>query len=166
VILPIVLVAGSLAVFVLEVFFVSFGALTAIAVALGVGGIALAFGVSTAYGWTMIGVLVVGIPIVLRLAFKLLPLLPFARGFYLRAPQLTDAERHAAAAPETELKDAIGQATSQLRPAGTALFGDRPVQVVTEGTLIERGARVRVVDVTGNRVVVELVDPPDARSNN
>jgi membrane-bound serine protease (ClpP class) len=160
VILPIVLVVGSLAVFVLEVFFVSFGALSAIAVALGVFGVALAFGESSAYGWTMLGILIIGIPLVVRVAFKLLPLLPFARGFYLRAPQLTDAERHAAAAPEIDLKDAIGEATSQLRPAGTALFGGRPVQVVTDGTLIERGARVRVIDVTGNRIVVELADPP------
>ena len=137
-ILPIVLIVGSLGVF----------------------GVAMALGESSAYGWTMLGVLIIGIPVVVRLAFKLLPLLPFARGFYLRAPKLTDAERHAAAAPENDLKGAIGQATSQLRPAGTALFGDRPVQVVTEGTLIERGARVRVVDVTGNRVVVELAESP------
>ena len=160
-ILPIVLVIGSLAVFVLEVFFVSFGALSAIAVALGVFGVALAFGQSAAYGWTMLAILIVGIPVVVRIAFKLLPLLPFARGFYLRAPELTDADRHAAAAPALDLKDAIGEATSQLRPAGTAVFGDRPVQVVTDGPLIERGARIRVIDVTGNRIVVELADPPE-----
>jgi len=161
-VLPILLVAGSLAFFILEVFIVSFGALTVLAVALGATGAILAFQHSAVYGWSIIGTLTVGIPVALKVAFTVLPKLPFGRNFYLTPPSLTDQQRRAAAPALSELVGSIGTARSMRRPAGQAWFGDRPVDVVTRGTMIPRGARVRVVDVTGNRVVVERVE--DAES--
>jgi membrane-bound serine protease (ClpP class) len=47
-----------------------------------------------------------------------------------------------------------GIAETNLRPAGKARFGGRLEDVVTEGDLIEAGARVRVTGVEGMRVVV------------
>jgi membrane-bound serine protease (ClpP class) len=49
----------------------------------------------------------------------------------------------------------LGQAVAQLRPTGRARFGQRIVDVVSLGEWIEPGRRVRVVEVAGNRVVVE-----------
>ncbi|MHC4549629.1 MAG: NfeD family protein [Planctomycetota bacterium] len=156
--IPILLVIGCLAVLILEVFVVSFGVLSVVAVALGVSGVVLAFRESQAYGWVMVGVLFVGAPAALWSAFKLLPRLPFARGLYLRRPKLTEAERHAAARPHTELLGAAGEATSPLRPSGTAVFDGVPVHVVTTGHMLAKGTRVRVTEVTGNRVVVEEIE--------
>lgn len=153
--LPILLVVASLAVFVIEVLVVSFGVLTAVAIALGAGGVLLAFKEGPAFGWTMLGVLVVGIPVVVRYAFKILPKLPFARGLYLQAPALTPEERRAAAPTLDDLVGKVGVATSPLRPSGSAEIDGRPVHVVTTGGMIERGARVRVREVSGNRVIVE-----------
>lgn len=51
----------------------------------------------------------------------------------------------------------IGEAHTDLRPSGKALFGGEPVAVVTSGAFIERGARVRIITVEGARVVVEAV---------
>jgi Membrane-bound serine protease (ClpP class) len=52
-----------------------------------------------------------------------------------------------------------------LRPAGKAEFGAALVDVVTDGEFLERGAKVRVVMVEGDRVVVEgLGAPPGAVS--
>jgi membrane-bound serine protease (ClpP class) len=48
-----------------------------------------------------------------------------------------------------------GVTLTPLRPAGRAQFGDTPIDVVTEGGFIERGARVEVVAVHGARVVVQ-----------
>ena len=155
--LAILLVVGSLALFILEVFFVSFGALTVGGVGLGVGGLVVAFGESQTFGWIMAGVLFVGIPICLRLAFLVLPKLPFARWFYLRAPDLSDAERRAAGRLDDTLLGREGIATSPLRPAGVAAFGDEILQVVTKGVMIDPGARVKVVELTGNRIVVEEI---------
>jgi len=155
--LSILLIFGSLALFILEVLFVSFGALTVGAVALGVGGLIVAFNVSQAFGWIMAGALFLGIPFCLKMAFVLLPKLGFARGFYLDPPEMTDAERRAGARAGKELLGHEGVTTSPLRPAGVAAFGDEVLQVVSRGVMIKPGARIRVVEVTGNRVVVEEI---------
>ena len=47
-----------------------------------------------------------------------------------------------------------GTAFTQLRPCGTALINGRRVDVVTEGSLIEKGTPVKVVALEGMRVVV------------
>jgi membrane-bound serine protease (ClpP class) len=47
-----------------------------------------------------------------------------------------------------------GVAESFLRPAGIARFGDKRIDVVSEGDFIERGAKVVIVRTAGNRVVV------------
>jgi membrane-bound ClpP family serine protease len=51
----------------------------------------------------------------------------------------------------------VGTATSMLRPAGMAQFGERYVDVVTEGDFIEPGTPVQVVEVEGTRIVVKRV---------
>lgn len=155
--LSILLVVGSLALMILEVFLVSFGALAIAAVTMGVGGLVAAFGVSATFGWIMSGVLLVGIPSVVWGAFKLLGKLPWTRGFYLEPVELTDAERHAGARMEPDLLGREGRAISALRPAGSAEIDGEPVQVVTTGKLVGSGARVRVVDTSGNRIVVEEI---------
>ncbi len=48
-----------------------------------------------------------------------------------------------------------GIAHSDLRPGGTALFGDRKIDVVTHGDYIARQSPVRIMEVHGNRIVVE-----------
>ncbi len=47
-----------------------------------------------------------------------------------------------------------GETVSELRPAGFALIDGKKVDVVTEGDLIAKGVRIRVIQVEGNRVVV------------
>ncbi|MCK4840030.1 MAG: ATP-dependent Clp protease proteolytic subunit [Desulfobulbaceae bacterium] len=47
-----------------------------------------------------------------------------------------------------------GTAATFLRPAGKAHFGARAIDVITEGDFIEKGAKVRILAIKGNRVVV------------
>jgi hypothetical protein len=54
-----------------------------------------------------------------------------------------------------------GVAITTLRPSGTAEFGERLVDVVSEIGMIDQGTRVRVTKVSGNRVAVEPMDDPD-----
>jgi membrane-bound serine protease (ClpP class) len=56
-----------------------------------------------------------------------------------------------------ELVGCSGEALTQLRPCGMALINGKRVDVVTEGALIEKGTRLRVVAVEGLRVVVREV---------
>jgi len=48
-----------------------------------------------------------------------------------------------------------GIASTILRPAGKALFGDSLVDVVTQGQFVEAGTRVRILSITGDATVVE-----------
>lgn len=48
----------------------------------------------------------------------------------------------------------LGAAEGTLRPAGKARFGSVLVDVVTQGELIDAGARVEIIERRGNRVVV------------
>lgn len=51
-----------------------------------------------------------------------------------------------------------GETLSALHPGGFALIDNQRVDVVTQGEMIEKGVRVRVVDVEGNRVVVRRAE--------
>ncbi|MDB4894035.1 MAG: hypothetical protein JWN15_297 [Firmicutes bacterium] len=47
-----------------------------------------------------------------------------------------------------------GEAVTVLRPAGMARFGDRKVDVVTEGEYLTAGSLIKVIRVDGTRVIV------------
>jgi membrane-bound ClpP family serine protease len=48
-----------------------------------------------------------------------------------------------------------GRAVSELRPSGVARFGEHQIDVVSVGPFIEQGQPVKVVEVHGNRIVVD-----------
>ena len=54
----------------------------------------------------------------------------------------------------SDLINQTGSAYTNLRPSGKATIGDQRVDVVTEGTMIDKDTPIRVVTVEGNRVVV------------
>jgi membrane-bound serine protease (ClpP class) len=62
--------------------------------------------------------------------------------------------RKPASAPAVQVGQA-GRALTPLRPAGSAQFGDSRCDVVTDGTYLDAGEPLRVVEVAGARVVVE-----------
>lgn len=61
-------------------------------------------------------------------------------------------------ASDTSLLGQVGVVYTALRPSGTILLEDRKnerVDAVTEGVFVQEGGRVRIIEVHGNRVVVE-----------
>ena len=56
------------------------------------------------------------------------------------------------------LEGATGKALTDLRPAGSALFGEQRVDVVSDGMFISKEASVRVTKVEGRRIVVVLAE--------
>ncbi|MDX9971750.1 MAG: NfeD family protein [FCB group bacterium] len=62
-----------------------------------------------------------------------------------------------AAESDTSLVGEVGEAFTTLRPAGTIVVNNKRIGAVTGGDFIEEGTAVRVVEVHGNRVVVERV---------
>lgn len=51
-----------------------------------------------------------------------------------------------------------GITTTDLRPAGTAKIAGKRYDVVTDGSFLEKGTPVVVVEATGNRIVVRRHD--------
>lgn len=47
-----------------------------------------------------------------------------------------------------------GTALTLMRPAGSAIIGEERVDVVSEGSFIERGATIKVIAVEGSRIIV------------
>jgi membrane-bound serine protease (ClpP class) len=76
----------------------------------------------------------------------------FVKGPYLDAT-LTDSHANSHEAEKVKVGE-LGTAATFLRPAGKARFGERDIDVVTEGDFIEKGAKVKILDIKGNRVVV------------
>lgn len=157
--LPIVLMLAGLAFVIAEVFFVSFGLLSLIALVLILGADALAFQHSTTYGWTLVVLQVILVPVLIRLAFFVLPRLPFGRRMLLTAP----VTKPGAGLPDLEtLVGRRGRALSDLRPSGTAQLDDVRVSVVATGGLIPRDAPIVVVEVEGSEVRVRAASSPTA----
>jgi membrane-bound serine protease (ClpP class) len=91
-----------------------------------------------------------------------LPSIPYANRLVLRPPHEKPEDELDAGDQDggqglAALLGAIGSAATTLRPAGIARFGDRFIDVVSEGNLIEMGSRVQVVEIEGNRIVVKEI---------
>jgi membrane-bound serine protease (ClpP class) len=70
---------------------------------------------------------------------------------------LSAADGYSGPAQDPELVGKVGVAHTALRPAGTVMLNDERIDAVSDGTFIDLGAEVRVIQVEGYRVVVEEV---------
>ncbi len=89
-----------------------------------------------------------------------LPRAPILSDLMLNPPEGDEAEdlsRREALVDYTDFVGRRGKATTQLTPGGKARFGDVLVDVISDGDVIAAGSEVEVVDVHGNRVVVEVI---------
>lgn len=111
----------------------------------------------TQFGFGLLGAVVGAI-----LVARYLPNIPIANRMVLTPPgEKSDITDDQPALPGVEqsaaLLGVVGTAATVLRPAGMARFGEQYVDVVAEGTYIPAGARVQVIEVEGNRIVVKEV---------
>jgi membrane-bound serine protease (ClpP class) len=109
---------------------------------------------------TQFGLSVVIATVCAMLVARYLPSIPYANRLVLSPPGEKTEDTNAASGTYealTALLGAIGTSATALRPAGMASFGDAYVDVVSEGSYIPAGARVQVIEIEGNRVVVKEV---------
>ena len=97
-------------------------------------------------------IVVVGFVIGTLCWMRFLPDSPMARLFISRGTIGTIG------AEKPELVQRTGTALTALRPSGTALIDGQRVDVVSEGQMIEKGSRIKVVATEGLRVVVRALD--------
>jgi len=108
------------------------------------------------------------------LLWRVMPKIPLLNRLYLADTKLRSASGGAIVVPEAKTRGAdvrravvgaVGTAVTVLRPVGTMDIAGEHVDVVTEGDYVAMGDKVRVIEVIGNRVIVERVVGPAAGSN-
>lgn len=156
------LLALGLIFIILEVFIPSMGLLGTLAACSIIGGGVLAYvqdpgGIFLGY----ILVSVVMIPTIVLTALKIFPKTPIGKHFTLAGPSFNPKDAQAVEKGIEELVGKEGETLTPLHPAGIAVIGDRRVDVVTRGEMIEKECLVRVIKVEGNRIVVEKCEKPN-----
>ena len=103
----------------------------------------------TTLGHLLLGISIFSMPILALIWYKI----------FSRTLANSETEKGFTSADE-ELKKLIseeGITLTTLHPSGIVLFEGKRVDVVTEGSMIEKDKKVVVCTVEGNRVVVKLV---------
>lgn len=149
--LAIALLAAAMLLCFLEILVVSWGAITALAVACAIGSCWAAFSVEggSGTGWLFVALNLIGM-----LGSFLVSLKFFSQRLALKNSQVEEGGYQ----PVADLGNLLGKsgvAFTMLRPGGTALIDGRKIDVVASGGLIEKDSRVRVLAVEGTKVVVE-----------
>jgi membrane-bound serine protease (ClpP class) len=106
-----------------------------------------------------------GFVILAGLLAKYLPKLQFLSGLILvptAAKQGTEFEVSMTVPPESKTVGVnvgdLGEVISTLRPTGKAKFGDCVADVVAEAEFLDKGTKVKIMEIHGNRVVVKAVE--------
>lgn len=160
----VLLLTLGLGLIVAEIFFPSFGILAVLATAALVGAVAMAFQESSTLGVRFLVAMAVLVPATIVLGFKLFPKSPFGKRMVVGGLSFGSAPSFDPR--DLDLLGKEGLVESDCRPAGLARLEQRRVDVVTRGEWIPAGARVRVIEVEGNRVVVAKVGGPQANQVN
>lgn len=153
--LQILLLLTGLGLVIVEMFNPGFGIPGITGIILLIIGVAL-----TAKNITEAIILVIIILVLIGIAF-ILVLHSASRGRLSKTLVLNDALSAEKGYHGTELMDEFlgkeGQAVTPLRPAGIAVIEGTKLDVVTEGEYIQANARVKVINVSGRRIVVREV---------
>ena len=156
---PVLLLLAGLFFAFLELFFVSYGVLTFLAVASASASIVLGFMYDQALGMGLLLVTVLGIPIFLTLFIKVWPRIGVGKKIMLQEPEASKT------LPDNpllhrlkELIGKIGEVKSPMLPSGVVQINGRSYDALTEGTAIDAGRKVKVVAVQGTWLVVRAVD--------
>lgn len=156
---PILLLVLGLGLAFLEVFFPTAGILAFFAGAAFLGSILLGFHYGSGLGLTMTAGVVVGIPLLISLAFRLWPRTSVGKAVLLDAPKAEDV------LPDDPLRrqlkgliGRLGRAKCRMLPSGVVAIDGQTLDAMSEGMVIEAGQTVRVIKVEANRLVVRAVD--------
>ncbi|TVY09656.1 NfeD family protein [Paenibacillus cremeus] len=147
-----VLFAIGILLLIIEVFVSSFGIIGILGAACLIGSVIMA-----AYN-TKRAALNLGLAFVLAIIVVAIVIRVFKhRGVWNRfilREQLTTEKGYTAAPTRLDLIGQTGRSITPLRPAGTAMFGEERVDVVTAGDFIAAGREIVVLQVEGVRVIV------------
>ena len=123
-----------------------------------VGGIAIFFRHSTTVGWVGVIIAVIMIPSVVVIAYRVFPKTRFGKSVTLTPPERNLGD----AIPDTsELKKLLGKVglvITPLRPVGMCDFSGRKVECVAESGYVDKGKKVKVIDVQSTQLTVRVIE--------
>lgn len=151
----VLLLGAGLLLVLAEVLIPSMGILGTLAAACIIGAQVFAWRVSSQTGVNFMLVSGVMVPIVVMTGLRFFPRTPI--GKRLVAQGFTFDDGRAIDLRDADLLGAEGVVEAPLRPAGVARLNGRRVDVVSRGEMIAQGTRVQVVELAGNRVVVQAL---------
>ncbi|MGI6356117.1 MAG: hypothetical protein GX937_05605 [Lentisphaerae bacterium] len=138
------------------------GVLGLIALIAGLAGIFVNYGVAVGMVSTIVIIIVAIVVFKLWITF-------FSRSRAGRKfMALTNADAESWLGYDPELQALVGQngiAHTQLRPSGVVIINDKRYHVVTRGELIAAQTAITVVEVHGNRIVVEAAEEQQSNEN-
>lgn len=105
--------------------------------------------------WTMAITLILGVAMIVSMV-RYLPENKLFNKLVL-ADQTDRGRGYTSSESKDDLIGLEGETITALRPAGTVLVNGRRVDVVSVGDFVEKGAKVKVVDTSGSRVMVDRV---------
>ncbi|MCK6487131.1 MAG: hypothetical protein L6R48_02115 [Planctomycetes bacterium] len=152
------LMAGAVLILVAEMFLVSFGMLALVALALAVASVWFAFHAHLVAGLVMLVVAPVAVWYVVAWCMRRIHI----SGLVAREVVTAEAGCHHKASPAGALVGADGTLVTDALPSGRARFAHGEIDVQVRGAGLARGARVRVVEVSGAVVAVVAVETPAA----
>ncbi len=146
------------ALIVAEVFVPSGGLISVFALACVVGGVAIFFSVSPVAGWIGLGVAFIMIPVVLVIAYRIFPRTRFGKSVTLSPPEREQGDAVPDTAQLKELLGAVGVVLTPLRPVGMCDLSGRRVECVAESGYVDKGKKVKVIDVESTQLTVRVAD--------
>lgn len=159
----VVLIGCAFALAALEIFVPSMGLIAAVSSLLAIAGVIALFQEGPAWGLTGLGAVLMGVVVGIIFVIRILPHTPMGRGLILGS-DLDDEDRapgedslHARRELEAALLEAEGVATSALHPVGFAEIDGARVEVIARSGVIDKGARLKVVEVRGNEIYVRPI---------
>lgn len=148
--LPTVLQIIGVIVIIAEIILPSGGILSILAICLLGFSLFKAFALSTNVGMLFLGADIIIVPALVLLGLKLIAKSPVTLRKTLSKEDGVMSQKK----EMEELLDASGTAITDLRPAGSIKIDKKRIDAVTRGDYIDKGAQVRVIEVTGNQIIV------------
>jgi membrane-bound serine protease (ClpP class) len=141
-----------------EVFVPSGGLISLCALACLAGGSFIFFKYSTTAGWIGIGTAIVMIPTVLVVAYRIFPKTRFGKSVTLSPPERQQGDAIRDASEIKGLLGKIGTVITPLRPVGMCEFSGQKVECVAESGYVDKGKKIKVINVQSTQLTVRTVE--------
>jgi membrane-bound serine protease (ClpP class) len=110
--------------------------------------------ISTVFGLYFVSIGLIVAMFCIFLSVKLFPRTKFSEKLFLRS---NESDFKSTDIKFKSLEGEEGVALTKLRPAGIANIDGRKISVVAEGTFLNKGVKIKVMKVEGNRIVVREI---------